>query len=225
MIPLNNTLYSHVINGTIEGDFYIHDYAGSTNNSEWVNGISIGGEAKYSSFENLEIKNITEYGSTNGIANSRDGSLGYTYSVSSKGSLTFTSGDIDLKTGLDISSTNRTTSDFRDITGYAELGYLSVSVYLGYQGNPCGTWHLIAHFYDANKNYITSTSAYQYRRIGVPKNVKYLRVTILNESYPTNLSVQLFRVPTHCSFQNCNHDNCRCVGMAPAAMKDIYIQL
>ncbi len=223
MIPLNNTLDAHVINGSIEGDFYSHDYADSTNNSEWVNGISIGGEAKYSSFENLEIKNITGYGSTNGIVNSRDGSLGYTYSVSSKGSLTFTSGDIDLKTGLDISSTNRTTSDFRDITGYAELGYLTVSVSLGYQGNPCGTWHLIAHFYDVNKNYITSTAAYQYRRIGIPKNAKYLRVTILNESYPTNLSVQLFRVPTHYSFQNCNHDNCRCVGMAPAAMKDMYI--
>lgn len=223
MITLNNTLDSHVINGTIEGDFYSHDYAGSTNNSEWVNGISIGGEAKYSSFENLEIKNITGYGSTNGIANSRDSSSGYTYSVSSKGSLTFTLGDIDLKTGFDISSTNRTTSDFRDITGYAELGYLTISVYLGYQGNPCGTWNLIAHFYDVNKNYITSTAAYQYRRIGVPKNAKYLRVTILNESYPTNLSVQLFRVPTHCSFQNCNHNNCRCVGMAPAAMKDMYI--
>ena len=77
MIPLNNTLDAHVINGSIEGDFYSHDYADSTNNSEWVNGISIGGEAKYSSFENLEIKNITGYGSTNGIVNSKDGSLCY----------------------------------------------------------------------------------------------------------------------------------------------------
>ena len=47
MITLNNTFDSHVINGTIEGDYYSHDYANSPNNSEWVMGISIGSEAKY----------------------------------------------------------------------------------------------------------------------------------------------------------------------------------
>lgn len=224
MITLNNTFNSHVINGTIDGDFYSHDYASSTNNSEWVNGISIGGEAKYSSFEDLTIKNITGYGSTNGITNSRNASLGYTYLYPQGIGNNFKIGDIDRTTGLDITSPNRTTSNFRDITGYAELGYLSISVYLGYQGNPCGTWNLITHFYDENKNYITSTDTYQYRRIGVPKDAKYLRVTILNESYPSTLSIQLFRIPTHCSFQNCNHENCRCVGMAPAAMKDMLVE-
>ncbi|MDK3224110.1 hypothetical protein EHZ12_15960, partial [Clostridium perfringens] len=43
MIELNNTFDSHVINGTIEGDYYEHDYNNSPNNSEWVNGIGIGG--------------------------------------------------------------------------------------------------------------------------------------------------------------------------------------
>ena len=79
MIELNNTFDSHVINGTIEGDYYEHDYANSPNNSEWVNGISIGGESKYSSFENLVVKNITGYGGENGISNSRDGEIRYTY--------------------------------------------------------------------------------------------------------------------------------------------------
>ena len=53
MISLNNTFNSHVINGTIEGDYYEHNYENSPNNSEWVNGIAIEGESKYSSFENL----------------------------------------------------------------------------------------------------------------------------------------------------------------------------
>lgn len=223
MIDLNNTFDSHVINGVIEGDYFSHDYTNSTNNSEWVNGISIDGEAKYSSFENLTIRDITGYGSSNGIALSRDGKLGYTY-ISPKGiGNNFKIGDIDRSTGLNITSTTRTTSDYIDISSYSDIGYLSVSVYLGYQGNPCGTWNLICHFYDENKNFIISIDSYQYRRVSVPKKSKYIRVTILNVAYPTSLSIQYFRVPTHCSFKNIEYKNCRCVGMAPAAMKDMLI--
>ena len=224
MMELNNTFDSHVINGTIEGDYYNHDYDNSSNNSEWVNGVIIGGECKYSSFENLTIKDITGYGAGNGISDSRDGKLGYTYIYPKGIGDTFKLGDIDRNTGLDIESTNRTTCDFMDISGYSDIGYLSVSVYLGYQGNPCGTWNLICHFYDENKNFIKSIDAYQYRRVYVPSNAKFMRVTILNEAYPTNLSIQLFRIPTHCSFNNINFDNCRCVGLAQSAMKDMLVE-
>lgn len=224
MININNTINSHVINGTLEGDYFSHDYVNSPNNSEWPLGVTIGGEAKYSSFEDITIKDITGYGSGNGIENSRDGSLGYTH-IQPKGiGDNFKLGDIDRNTGLDIESTTRTTCPYMDISGYSNLGYLAVSVYLGYQGNPCGTWNLICHFYDENKNYIKSVDAYQYRRVGVPVNAKYMRVTILNEAYPTNLSIQYFRVPTHCSFKNVKYENCRCVGMAPAAMKDMLVE-
>ena len=224
MININNTINSHVINGTLEGDYFSHDYANSPNNSEWPLGVTIGGEAKYSSFEDMTIKDITGYGSGNGIETSRDGSLYYTY-ISPRGiGDNFKLGDIDRNTGLDIESTTRTTCGYQDISGYSDIGYLSVSIYLGYQGNPCGTWNLICHFYDENKKYIKSVDAYQYRRVGVPLNAKYMRVTILNEAYPNNLSIQYFRLPTHCSFKNVKYENCRCVGMAPAAMKDILVE-
>ena len=224
MIEINNTINSHVINGIIEGDYFSHDYTNSTNNSEWINGVSIGGESKYSSFENLNIKNITGYGSTNGLSNSRDGSLSYTYIYPKGIGSNFKIGDIDRNTGLDLESTTRTTSDYIDISGYSDVGYISVSIYLGYQGNPCGTWNLICHFYDENKKYLKSIDSYQYRRISVPLNAKYMRITILNEAYPTNLSIQYFRIPTHCSFKNVKYENCRCVGMAPAAMKDMLVE-
>lgn len=223
MMELNNTFDSHVINGVVEGDYYNHDYANSPNNSEWVNGVFIGGESKYSSCENLIIKDITGYGALNGIKNSIDGKLRYTYLPPTYIGGTFKLGDIDRNTGIDIKSTNRTTCGFVDISGYSDLGYLSVSVYLGYQGNPCGTWNLIFHFYDENKSFIKSTDAYQYRRVAVPTNAKYMRVTILNESYPTNLSIQYFRVPIHCQFKNLKLDNCRCVGIAQGAMKDFLV--
>lgn len=224
MININNTINSHVINGTLEGDYFSHDYVNSPNNSEWPLGVTIGGEAKYSSFEDITIKDITGYGSGNGLENSRDGSLGYTHIYPRGIGDNFKLGDIDRTTGLDIESTTRTTCDYQDISGYSDIGYLSVSIYLGYQGNPCGTWNLICHFYDENKEYIKSVDAYQYRRVGVPLNAKYMRVTILNEAYPTNLSIQYFRLPTHCAFKNVKYENCRCVGMAPAAMKDMLVE-
>ena len=224
MVTLNNTFDSHVVNGIIEGDYFTHDYANSANNSEWVKGISIDGESKYSSFENLTVKNITGYGSSNGIANSKDNLLSYNYASPIPIGNTFKLGDIDKKTGLDISSTNRTTSDYINISTFLPYNYLSVSIYLGYQGNPCGTWNILCHFYDYNKRYITSINGYQYRKVLIPTNSNFLRVTILNEAYPTNLTVNLFRIPTHCSFKNIIYDNCKCVGMAQAAMKDMLVQ-
>ena len=224
MITLNNTFNSHVINGTIEGDYYSHDYANSPNNSEWVMGISIGGEAKYSSFEDLTVKDITGYGGGNGIANSRDESLGYTYLYPTGIGDTFKLGDVDRNTGEAIESTNRTTSDFVSIEGYDDIGYLSVSRYLGYQGNSSNTWNMIAHFYDAEQKYISSVDGYFYRRIGVPDGAKHIKVTILEESYPTDLSVQYFRIPTHCAFKNVKFENNRCVGLAQGAMKDMLVE-
>ena len=224
MVSLNNTFNSHVINGTIEGDYYSHDYANSPNNSEWVMGISIDGESKYSSFENLIIKDITGYGGGNGIANSRDKNLGYTYLYPTFIGDTFKLGDIDRKSGLEIESSNRTTSDFINIDGYEEIGYLSVSKYLGYQGNSSNTWNNIVHFYDENQNYISSIDGYFYRRIQVPSKSKYIKVTILEESYPTDLSVQYFRIPTHCSFNNIQFENCRCVGLAQSAMNNMLVE-
>ena len=224
MITLNNTYDSHVINGTIEGDYYSHDYANSPNNSEWVMGISIGSEAKYSSFENLTVKDITGYGGGNGIANSRDESLGYTYLYPTPIGDSFKLGDINKDTGEAIDSTNRTTSDFISIDGYDGIGYLSVSRYLGYQGNPCNTWNMIAHFYDGEQKYISSVDSYFYRRIGVPDGAKYMKVTILEESYPNDLSIQYFRIPTHCAFKNVKFENCRAVGLAQAAMKDMLVE-
>ena len=50
---------SHVINGTIVGDRVTHDYKNSPNDSEWVCGISIEGRSKYSSYENIEVRDIT----------------------------------------------------------------------------------------------------------------------------------------------------------------------
>lgn len=224
MLEINNCTDTHCVNGIIEGDFYGHDYTNSPNNSEWACGIMIGGEAKYCSYEDMIIKDITGYGVSNGIKVSRDGNKAYTY-LPPKGVGSFVEGDIDRDSGLEIKRKERTRSGFIDISNYEGVcDYISVSIYLGYQGNPCGTWNLITFFYDENKNYIKSIDAYQYRRIKIPNGARYMRVVILNRSFPTNLNVHYFRVPTHCVFKNLTIDNCRCVGMAQAAMNNFLVE-
>ena len=225
MIDINNTFDSHVINGTIEGDYFAHDYANSEKNSEWVNGISITSGAKYSSFENMLIKNITGYGSGNGIGTTRDG-IYYTYIYPKGIGNNFKLGDIDRKTGEEVPSEIRSTSNFVQIDKkYAsEVGYLSISRYLGYQGIAGDSCNLICHFYDNNKKFIKSVDGFQYRRIAVPQGAEYIRVTLLCTTLPTTLSIHLFRIPTHCAFKNVKHENVRCVGMAQSAMNDMLVE-
>lgn len=223
MIDINNCLNSHLINGIIEGDYYSHDYANSERNSELILGVSISSSSKYSSCNNVKIKNVTGYGAGNGIAYTRD-NLGHTYLSYKTIDNLFKLGDIDRTTGSPITSNSRTTSDFIAITDYESIGYLTISKYLGYQGNDCGTWNIICHFYDTNKNFIKSIDGYQYRRIRIPLKSQYIRITILNEVYPTNLTIQYFRIPIHCSFKNIKFENCRAVGLAQSAMSNMLVE-
>ena len=224
MVDVNDTFDSHVINGVIEGDYFAHDYANSENNSEWVCGIAING-AKYSSFEDIVVKNITGYGSCCGNGISRDGKY-YTY-LGTKGiGNNFKLGDIDRNTGEEIPSEIRSTCNFVQIDEkYAsEVGYLSISKYLGYQGLYGGAWNLICHFYDENKKFIKSVDGFQYRRIGVPQGARYIRVTVLSNVITSELSIHKFRKPCHCAFKNIKHENVRCVGMAQGAMNDMLVE-
>ena len=225
MFEINNAFDSHLINGTIDGDYFSHDYINSPNSSEWASkAFMLGGECKYCSCENLIINNITGYGSTTGISNSRDNSLGYTTVCPITVGDTFSLGDIDRKTGLDIASTIRTTSSFINIGIHYKIGYLSISRYLGYQGRAFNSWNLICHFYDENKAFIKSVDAYQYRRIRVPNNSRYIRITTTTKEKPIDLYIHHFRIPTHCTIKNIKYTNCRSVALAPAAMNNILVE-
>ena len=218
IISLDSTFDSHVINGTIEGDYFSHDYTNSANNSEWPMGISIAGECKYSSYENISVKNITGYGAGNGISQKS----GFSYFAKALGNI-FTLGDINLTTGETISSTNRQTTTFIDISSYSKYKYIAINRYLGYQGMLGGSWNLILHFYNNSKKYICSISSYQYRRTKIPSNACFMKVTILSATSSTDFWMVYFKVPCHCNFTNVSFYNCRCVGLAQAAMNDMLV--
>ena len=226
MISMTNTYDSHLINGKIEGDYYEHDYTNSPNNSEWVSGISINGISEYSSFDNLEVRDITGYGVMNGMAK-KDG---YTYFYPI-GTGKWQYGEINRTTGEVNATDYRAVSDFVDIkkVNDANSKYIAISKYLGYQGRIGNTWNLYVSFYDKDKKYISSVDGYQYRRILKPDGAAYIRVTsyeakgVSLDSY-SELTVTLFKVPTNSVVQNILIDNARCVGMAPAQMNNMLFQ-
>ena len=203
---------SHLINGTIEGDYFAHDYINSSNNSEWITGVGMY-NGDYMSLENITIKDITGYGFGGGGAN-----LVYGIDI---WQTNFELGDIDRTNGSAIASNIRRTSDIIDISNIVQHGYISVNKYLGYQGMNGGTWNLILHYYDENNNYIESVDAYQYRLSKIPSNAKYLKITTLSASTIEGMWLTYFDVSTNCWAKNVKFENCRCVGSAgPSGMKN-----
>ena len=203
---------THVINGSIVGDLETHGFANSTNNSEWVNGISIEGRSKYSSYENIEVKNITGYGSATGFGYDRDGA-NYCWNVM-------------YHNGVWDKNLQYEESDYYDLSKFKVDGcnFIQVGKYLGYQGNPCmNTWHYRLQFFDADKNLLDDFNCYFYRKVFIPNNVKYCKILSIKGTYFLKADIFAFKTPVNCEFNKVKHINCRCVGCAPSAMESLRL--
>lgn len=205
---------SHIINGTIEGDYENHNYDSSPNNSEWVKGVELCGRSKYSSYSDITIKNITGYGSCAGMGADRN---------DTSNSNVFATVPIS-KSHND--KNDRDESDFIDLTKYKieNCNYFQVGLYLGYQGCPSLYWYFTIQFFDENKELVDNFIGYFYRRIYIPSNVKYCKVQSLESSKLNNNTTSFaFKVPVNCEFSNVKHYDCRCVGCAVSAMESLRL--
>ena len=195
---------SHLINGTIEGDYFSHDYTNSSNNSEWIIGVGSSSN-NYMSIENVVIKDITGYGF--------GGGGNQTLWDKDIWNTEYILGDIDRKTGLEIKSTCRLTSKTSiDISNVAKYRAICVMKY-GYQGIIGDSWNLIFHYYDENNNYIKSIDTREYRPSPIPSNAKYIKITTLGTSFSA-VHLNGAKLPTNICLNNSKFINCRCVGVA-----------
>ena len=223
MMRMTDCTDSALHNGTIEGDYFAHDYTNSTHNSEWVSGVEMGGSCRYCSIYDLMIKDITGYGLQNSISSTSPN--GNTFFNTVKVG-TMTQGDIDRETGENVSCNYRLRSERVNISAYqGNSDYISMSIHLAYQGNEFSTWNYYMYFYNSAGQFIKAVSAYQYRQVKIPSGAYYARIVILGERLQSNwdLCYHFLRVPTHCSFENIVIDNARCVGMAQGQMKDFLL--
>jgi hypothetical protein len=229
MLAMIECVDSHVINGTFEGDLKEHDFKTAPNNSEWVCAVLIGPDSLYCSYENIKVVDVTGYGTNTSMsgAGSRKPKLGYSADYP-KPAGPFVSGDIDEQGNLTQSGARLTSEKPVDISKFAaSFGFLQMGVYLGYQGNPAGSWVYKASFYDANQKYIESIEGYMYRRMYIPQGAKFARFTLLSDATPDsvkNLSLFNFRQPYNCTFRNVIHENVRCVGMCPSGFYNLLVE-
>ena len=223
MVKLASTIDSHLVNGTLEGDYWTHDYAGSPNNSEWCSGFEIGGDSWYSSVRNVKVVDITGYGGQNGISKDKKGGLMFFYE-SLPG---FAPGGLDAGTGeVDPADAFRFTTDFKDLRKILEQGRtrLQVSKVLGYQGRATRSWQMTVAWYDAEKKFISAETSWQYREMWIPAGAAFIRVSVEEESVQaandSGLRLTAMRIPVNCAVIRCTFDRCRCVGYAASAMKN-----
>ena len=226
---MTDAIDTHVHNGTFEGDYFAHDYANSTNNSEWVSGFEMGGSCRYSSVYDVTIKDITGYGLQNSISSkSSNGTTFFPPVVVGDKTSGFELGDIDTTTGQDKTCSYRTrTKEFTNISGaIGKSDFLTVSIHLNYQGNEFDSFNMVVYFYDSGRNFIEAVNAYQYRQVKIPQGAYYARTVFLGLRVKSdwNVHYHFLRVPTHCKFENVTIDNARCVGMAQGQMKDFLVK-
>ena len=225
IVSLENVRDAHLVNGTLEGDYYEHDYANSPNASEWPMGFAISGDATYCSVEDVVVRDITGYGAGNGIGRV-DGNLQVFYEAFGD----YVSGGLDPKTGnIDESEKGRCTSGFREITGKMRAaGRMQVSAYLGYQGIRGNAWQMTGCWYDAEKKLLSSETLFQYRVVSIPEDAAYLRISVAIPDVETakkaGIVATLFHIPQNCAVRRCTFDRCRCVGYAASAMKNMLFE-
>ncbi len=227
MVRFASATDAHLVGGTIEGDYWEHDYAGSPNNSEWPTGFYIGGDSWYCSVEGVAIRDITGYGGQNGIAKDAKGWLSFFFERLPA----FAPGGLDPKTGkVDASDSWRFTTDFKDLAPVLAKGRrrLQISKHLGYQGRLTRSWQMTVAWYDSEKRFISAEMAWQYREMWIPEGAAFLRVSVEEESAEAadkaGLVVTAFRYPVNCAVRNCTFDRCRCVGHAASAMKNMLFE-
>jgi hypothetical protein len=224
MFEMVNCFDSHVVNGVFEGDLKEHDFKKAPNNSEWVNAVAMGQGATYCSFENIKVVDVTGYGTVTSMGGA--GTRNYVAATGSPGD--FAPGDLNAQ-GNEVKSDVRMTNIKPvDLTKFKEtFGFFQLGLYLGYQGNPTGSWVYKAHFYDANEKYLEAIEGYMYRRLYIPQNAKFVRITVYGVSVPEKIkSLRLFnfRHPYNCAFRNVQHESVRCVGMVPSGFINLLVE-
>lgn len=226
MIVLRNVDNTHLINGTLEGDYYEHDYS-PKENPEWPFGFVISGESRYCSVENVHVKDITGYGGCNGHGRKNDRLHAF---LAHPGK--YSEGALNPKDGsMDASRKNFYTSRFIEMDSAMKSQddpRLQISKFLGYQGVSSRQWTLTLCWYDKDKKFITSETLHQYRLVPIPKAAKFLRFTQFNssleEANKSQLSVSRQYTPYNCVVKNCVFDRCRCVGYAASAMQNFLFE-
>lgn len=220
MMAFVDSYDSHVINGTLEGDYVLREY-------ECLEGFNylpgeqsgcacIGGESKYSTFENITVKKFPGYAMTSGISPQHTLISGKGHAVLGD-SLIFESGDIDNNGNLIFFNT-KYTSQYLNLSKFSGFNTVRLGLYLGYLYQPHGDSVIVKYsFYNSSKQFIKSIVGHQYRDIRKPDDALYLRCTYIFNEFTNMSNIQLYHmyIPRNCGWHNITFEDTRTCALAP----------
>ena len=205
---------SHLINGTLEGDYDEHYI--QYGHGEHCYTIDFQGLCKYCSIENLLITNT----------------VGYT-TISQSKLVSFSTGNHDLEDGDIVNGVlvphkeRRSSKSYLDISSIASRSkWIRGSIYLGYSGVVSNSWVFDFHFYDSQKRYISSSRSFQFRKCKLPENATYCKLTFhdKNIEHYNGLTVYDYKNPRNCEIKNVVYKHTRTCGIATCQTDNLYIK-
>ena len=206
---------AHLINGILEGDRMERKEFGLENgyNGEPIDTLAFNG-GKYCSIDDLVIKNTTGHTIiTSGIGGKWAGFTEYT--------------PVRVVDGEEISDDSCCTTNYADLTNVKECSaYVRVGQGNGYRGLRGESPIIYVHFYDVDKNFIKTETAYQYRNIRIPEDAQYGRVTYLGKVDSSD-KYNSFYEKTFGDFHeitNIDFYDTRTTAMAPSTCSNLLIE-
>ena len=235
MVKLAAVTDSHLVNGTLEGDYWEHDYAAKeSQGSEWVCGFDIRSCSKYCSVENVKLLDITGYGGCAGMG--KEGPdcdkwcpyhwlLGRNLEIWSKKLGGVKQGALNPEDGtVREDDPDQVHTGFVDISCLERWGYLQAGWFGGYQGNHLRGWGYSVAYYDAGTNYISGEIGHLFRHSLIPRGAKYARFSVGAKTDAKSLpGVQLVKWPRNCEIRNCVFDRSRAVGLVPCHSTNLRV--
>ena len=238
MVKISAVTDAVLENGTLAGDYYEHDYAGSDSKSEWVMGFGIGSCARYCEVRNVTIRDITGYGGGNGIGTDGPGKW-HTFALPGVGGKSginayglhqtkWTAGGLRLDGTLDESDRARWTSGMIPLKNFAPFGWVQVSKLLGSGHIRTRNWTFTIAYYDAAQKFISAEIGFQYRTSRIPEGAATARVSIEvaseEEAKKNGMSVAYLKFPINCGVRDCRFVRCRAVGYAMSQCRNFLMR-
>ena len=233
MITIVDKYDSHVINGTLEGDYRRRSNEQKSNGGPSAEGgscFSIIGNSRYCSFENIRVELFPGYCCTMGVYGN---STKISFSTKFQG---FTNVNID-KNGNEFYEENKWTSSYYALPSSL---YDSKTIVIGqYLGNgwvvQSDSWNVDYHLYNENKKLIKTIHGFQYREFVKPSETRFIRCTYYcktTDSRPDpaaylegiGLLATDYAKPRNCAFKNLYFYDTRTCGLNPNQGNNLLIE-
>lgn len=224
MINMKDCFDSHVINGTIEGDYAERLSNGTTVNSggEGSNIVWMTGNSRYCSVENCTVSQATGYACSTSIGEIKARIPLNPDNVKFSNNIFISS-----NTGEEYNLEGVTTSNFIDITSMLPYNYIMYGVLLMNGGMSGDSYNCFYNFYDENYNFIEQVVSHQYRFIRIPNESKYLKLTLIGNDFTPSITVhqlQNWDRPINCSYLNNEFVETRTCAFNPNQYQDLRLK-